>query len=48
MEVSAQGAEKANTKSDSFLSESRTLETVFISQKHFKDLFSSRAEQTRA
>lgn len=48
MEVWAQGAEKVNQKSDSFLSERRILEIVFISQKHFKDLFLSRAEQTHA
>lgn len=48
MGISAQGAEKANRKSDSFLSENRAFETVFISQKHLKDLFSSRAEQTHA
>jgi len=36
VELCAQGAEKSDRKSDSFLSESRTFETLFISQKHFK------------
>lgn len=47
VEIWAQGAEKVNRKSDSFLSESRFFDTVFISQKHFKESFLSRSEQAR-